>query len=200
VGNPPFLGGKKISGVFGDCYREYLVVQLADSARGPADLIAYFFLRVATLCRSNSSFGLIASNSIAEGDTRDVGLRQILAKGGVIYHAIRSEIWPGAANVATSRVHIFSGIWHGQKSLDRKPVAHISASLTERANWAPVKLKSNVGIAYQGSVILGLGFTMSQEEAKKLTLSILTTKVTCCSLTSQARTLTRNSIIRPSGG
>jgi hypothetical protein len=168
VGNPPFLGGKKISGVFGDSYREYLVVHLAGSARGPADLIAYFFLRAATLCRTNSSFGLIASNTIAEGDTRDVGLRQILGRDRVIYHAIRSEIWPGAANVATSRVHIFSGIWHGPNSLDRKLVSHISASLTERANWAPVKLKSNVGIAYQGSVILGLGFTMPQDEAKTL--------------------------------
>ncbi|WP_446730910.1 Eco57I restriction-modification methylase domain-containing protein [Pseudomonas sp. SST3] len=43
IGNPPFLGGQKISGVAGDLYREYLVCYLADGIRGSADLVSYFF-------------------------------------------------------------------------------------------------------------------------------------------------------------
>ena len=45
VGNPPFLGGQKLTGSFGTSYREYLVSWLANGASGSADLVAYFFLR-----------------------------------------------------------------------------------------------------------------------------------------------------------
>ena len=45
VGNPPFQGGKKISGALGGQYRDYLVEWLAGGARGSADLVAYFYLR-----------------------------------------------------------------------------------------------------------------------------------------------------------
>ena len=45
VGNPPFLGGKRISGPLGSAYREYLVDVIARGAKGNADLIAYFVLR-----------------------------------------------------------------------------------------------------------------------------------------------------------
>ena len=45
VGNPPFIGGKRITGVFGTGYREYLVTRLANDVRGHADYVAYFFLR-----------------------------------------------------------------------------------------------------------------------------------------------------------
>ncbi|HGP2907039.1 TPA: hypothetical protein ACLGZ5_003119 [Pseudomonas aeruginosa] len=82
VGNPPFLGGKKITGVFGENYREYLVDRIANGVRGHADLISYFLLRFSEICQQNGTFGLITSNSIAEGDTRDVGLRQLLLGGG----------------------------------------------------------------------------------------------------------------------
>jgi hypothetical protein len=168
IGNPPFLGGKKISGIYGEAFREYLVVHLAKSTRGHADLIAYFFLRVPSLVRCGGTFGLIASNSIAEGDTRDVGLQAILKQGSTIYNATRSETWPGAAAVATSRVHIYQGNWAGDKLLDKISVAVISASLNNREDWVPVKLSSNLGLCFQGSIILGLGFTMSPEEAAEI--------------------------------
>ena len=167
VGNPPFLGGKKLSGTFGDGYREYLVNQVANGLRGHADLIAYFYLRAAELCGAGKALGLIASSSIAEGDTRDVGLQQLLSDSVNIYCAVRSEIWPGAANVATSRVHIYMGDWNGKILLDSKQVAFVSAGLTSRDNWAPLKLEENKGMGFQGSVILGLGFTMTGNEAKK---------------------------------
>src|SRR5262249_48788812 len=44
VGNPPFMGGSKITGNLGEPYREYLVRWLAKGQRGNADLVAYFFL------------------------------------------------------------------------------------------------------------------------------------------------------------
>ena len=168
IGNPPFLGGKKITGVFGDNYREYLVNRIAKGVRGHADLISYFLLRFAEICQQHRTFGLITSNSIAEGDTRDVGLRQLLLRRLEIYNAVRSEQWPGNASVSTSRIHAFNGVWRGPKYLDEVAVEVVTDSLTTRSNWNPVKLQANGGIAYQGSVVLGMGFTMPAAEALEI--------------------------------
>ena len=81
VGNPPFHGGKKISGALGGKYRDFLVDWLAGGARGNADLVAYFYLRASLLLDPSGGFGLIATNTIAQGDTREVGLDQLVADG-----------------------------------------------------------------------------------------------------------------------
>jgi len=168
IGNPPFLGGKKITGNWGVSYREYLVDVLANGVRGNSDLVAYFLLRLAQLIRPTGTIGVITSNSIAEGDTRDVGLRQALKNGIQIFSAVRSEEWPGGANVSTSRVHGYKGVWGGKITLDGRAVASITDSLSTINNWRPVKLKSNHGLAYQGSILLGLGFAMSTHEAAQI--------------------------------
>ena len=45
VGNPPFLGGSKLSGSMGTNVRDWFVNILAGGRRGNADLVAFFFLR-----------------------------------------------------------------------------------------------------------------------------------------------------------
>lgn len=73
VGNPPFQGGPKISGALGDDYRAHLVRWIADGVRGGrCDLVAYFLLRAGTLIRVDAQLGLIATNTLAQGDTREV--------------------------------------------------------------------------------------------------------------------------------
>ena len=78
VGNPPFMGGQKITGPLGTPYRDYLVQYLANNVRGSADLCAYFFLRGQQLISEKGGFGLVATNTIAQGDTREVGLDQMV--------------------------------------------------------------------------------------------------------------------------
>lgn len=168
IGNPPFSGGKKISGSNGEDYREYLVTQIANSVRGNADLVAYFILRVRWLTKYLGALGLVTTNSASEGDTRDVGLSQITARNAEIYQAVRSEPWNGSANVFTSRIHCYVGDWNGTRYLDGEIVNWISDSLTPRKDWKPVKLKANEGLCFQGSIILGLGFTMSPERAQEI--------------------------------
>ena len=56
-----------------------------------------------------AAFGLIATNTIAQGDTRSTGLRWICENGGEIYHARRRVKWPGLAAVVVSVVHIWKG-------------------------------------------------------------------------------------------
>lgn len=167
VGNPPFLGGQKLTGFFGDVYREYLVTWLGKGARGSADLVAYFFLHVTNILRSNATFGLLATNTIAEGDTREVGLAQICQKG-TIYATYPNEPWPGTAAVVTSRIHYVKATWHGKIYLNNHEVEKISPFLSDEDDRKPNVLKSNEKRSFQGSIVLGLGFTMSPEDANAI--------------------------------
>lgn len=168
VGNPPFLGGKRITGVAGSAYRDWLVAHIAERRRGSADLVAYFFLRAWSLLREGGGFGLLAVNTIAEGDTRRIGLEAMLGAGAVIHAAYPNEPWPGKAAVVTSRVHVHKGEWSGERSFLGKPASFISAFLSDREDWSPKRLKVNEGIAYQGSYVLGMGFVLSPDEAQRM--------------------------------
>jgi hypothetical protein len=170
VGNPPFQGGQKISGALGDQYREYLVSFVAAGARGSADLVAYFYLRAATLLQEDGGFGLIATNTLAQGDTREVGLDQLIDAGWTIERAIGSEPWPGGANLEMATVWARRGLWSGLTMLDRAEVGGISSSLSmrSRVEGKPWRLAAYRGKAYQGSNLLGMGFVLTQYEADAL--------------------------------
>lgn len=168
VGNPPFLGGQKITGVAGTAFRDWLVAHLAEGRRGSADLVAYFFLRVWSLLRNGGGFGLLAVNTIAEGDTRQVGLEAMVGAGAVIHAAYPNQPWPGKAAVITSRVHVYKGDWRGERSLLGRPASFISAFLSDREEWSPKRLKANEGLAYQGSIVLGMGFVLLPDQARTM--------------------------------
>ncbi len=165
IGNPPFLGGSKLTGYFGEDYREYLVELLANKMRGSADLVSYFFLRAIDLLKASGNFGLLATNTIAQGDTRVTGLSQIVKKG-VIYSAFPDEPWEGNAAVITSRIHICkSNKWFGKKILLEKSVEMISPFLSDENDKNPFMMQENESKSFEGVKILGMGFTLSEEEA-----------------------------------
>src|SRR5690606_25685408 len=104
VGNPPFMGGRQVSTALGDQYSAWLaVVHMGSRA---ADYSAHFFRRAAWLIAAHGTIGLIATNTIAQGDTRATGLKPLLANGHEIYEAVRSYKWPGEANVSVAVVHL----------------------------------------------------------------------------------------------
>jgi hypothetical protein len=168
AGNPPFLGGQRITGVAGTAFRDWLVAHIAEGRRGSADLVAYFFLRTWNLLREGGGFGLLAVNTIAEGDTRQVGLEAMVGAGAVIHAAFPNEPWPGKAAVITSRVHVHKGEWLGKRSLLGRSAPFISAFLSDREEWSPKRLKANEGTTYQGSIVLGMGFVLSLAEARRM--------------------------------
>ena len=174
VGNPPFMGGKKISGNLGTAYREYLVAQIADGAKGNADLSAYFFLRVAGLLRPGGMAGLLATNTIAQGDTREVGLDQLAGRGVAIPRAIPSRKWPGTANLEVAHVWLYRAAsgrdWRAGWWLNDQPVSGITPYLTEpgAVSGPPKRLKANEDKSFQGSIVLGMGFVLEPGEAADL--------------------------------
>lgn len=164
VGNPPFLGGQKITGAMGTAFRNYLVRWVADGQRGSADLVVYFFLSCYDLLREGSGLGFLAVNTIAEGDTRQVGLERLVKQGAILFGAWPNEAWPGKASVVTSRVHLFKGVWAGKKLLSSREVEYISPFLSDEDEWSPRVLASNSGKSFQGVIILGDGFVLDTQE------------------------------------
>lgn len=166
-GNPPFSGGQHLTGTLGTAYRNFMVNHIANGARGSADLVAYFYLNTYDLLKQGGVFGLIACNTIAEGDTRQVGLERLLKQGATIIVANPNMPWPGKAAVVISPVFIAKNIeWHGKYFLNDTEVETISAFLSAQEEWSPKVLEANAGQSFIGSYVLGMGFTMSEEEAK----------------------------------
>jgi hypothetical protein len=174
VGNPPFLGGKKISVAYGSPYRENLVRSVAGGQTGNADLIAYMFLIAGRICDHESGqLGLMATNSIAQGDTRKVGLDQMVANGFDIRAAVKSEKWPTRGASLE-----YSVVWASRRPrepgvraiVDGIPVLSITPSLdaASRATGGPHRLAANKRKSFIGSYVLGLGFIMSEQEAAAL--------------------------------
>ena len=166
VGNPPFLGGTRISTVLGGGYRDWLLV-LHTESHGNADLVAHFFRRAFGLLRDGGALGLIATNTIAQGDTRSTGLRWICTNGGAVYNARRRIKWPGEAAVVVSVVHAAKGEYQGPRWLDGRDVEEISAFLFHRGGHDdPARLEANTGKSFLGSKIYGNGFTFDDMDSK----------------------------------
>ncbi|GGT80930.1 Eco57I restriction-modification methylase domain-containing protein [Actinomadura citrea] len=169
VGNPPFIGGQKLTGSIGEDVREYLVQWIAREQRGSADLCSYFLLRDLDLAPQGRT-GIIATNTIAQGDTREVGLDQAAEWNWDIYRAVKSQPWPGTASLEVSLV------WEGHASkdetrvLDGNKVPAITTSLDpiSRVTGKPHRLAANKGQAFIGSYVLGKGFVLTREEAESL--------------------------------
>src|SRR5207249_457267 len=125
-----FQGGGKITGTLGTDYREYVVEYLARGNRGQVDLCAYFFLRAGSLICRGGLCSLLATNSIAQGDTRKAGLDQMIAAGWTIPRAVSSRKWPGDASLEVAQVWLRHGDWQGPCLLDEKLVVGITPFLT----------------------------------------------------------------------
>jgi hypothetical protein len=159
VGNPPFVGGRKIKEALGESFQDWHQALYPESSAN-ADLSAFFFLRCFHLLRLGGSLGLIATNTIAQGDTRSTGLRWICLNGGTIYAARKRYKWPGVAAVVVSVVHLLKGAYAGVKLLEKRPVEQITAFLfANGCHDDPKQLVANAGKSFQGSIVLGMGFT-----------------------------------------
>ncbi len=159
VGNPPFAGSVLLSESSRDGYPEFLR-SFFEGAGGKADLVAYFFRRSFEMLRSLGTFGLISTNSIAQGETRSAGLAWICLHGGQIYSATKRLKWPGLAAVVVSVIHIAKGSTNAQLQLDNRIVPEISAFLFHTGGHnPPTQLGANLQKAFRGSVIWGSGFT-----------------------------------------
>jgi methylase of polypeptide subunit release factors len=167
LGNPPFLGGQKLSGAYGDAFLESIKYQFAPI--GAVDLVTYFFRRIFTIVKPGGFQSLISTNTIAQGKAREDGLDVIVKQGGTINHAIKSTKWPGVAAVEVALVTITKQKWNGKFYLGQKQVETITPYLDDAETLGnPYPLKQNEGKSFQGSIVLGKGFVLEPAEAEAL--------------------------------
>jgi hypothetical protein len=170
LGNPPFVGGRRIRGAIGGEYFDWLTLTQHPGSSGNADLCVYFFLRVSDLVNSTGGAGLLATNTICQGDSRDVGLEVLKTNGTHIYRAKRSDKWPGSASLEVSHVWMRKGNWKGDIFLDDKRVSGITSFLTDTAviSGQPLVLAKSSNLSFQGTIVHGMGFIISPDEASQL--------------------------------
>jgi hypothetical protein len=170
VANPPFLGGKRISGALGGAYREHLVRSIAGGVTGNADLVSYFILR---LCELGATIGSLATNTVSQGDTREVGLDRILRSSWVMHRAVKSEQWPNEATLEIAKVWLRAGEWSGDRILDGRAVPGITAELeaVRRVAGAGYRLQANANQSFIGVYVNGIGFVLEPEVASRLIAS-----------------------------
>ena len=172
VGNPPFAGKNTVAAANVAGYPDWLK-QVHEESHGNADLVAHFFRRAFGLLRTGGTSGLIATNTIAQGDTRSTGLRWICTNGGEIYQARRRVKWPGLAAVVVSVLHVHKGRFPGMRFLDGQDVDTITAFLFHRGRHDdPARLKANAGKSFAGSYVLGMGFTFDDTDSKGIATPI----------------------------
>jgi hypothetical protein len=116
--------------------------------------------------------GLIATNTIAQGDTRATGLKSLVARGFHIYDATPTMAWPGAAAVTVSVVHLALGAPASRVSerhLDRALVPAINSRLRGKPERADaMTLVANAGNSFLGCKVYGQGFLLTPDERAAL--------------------------------
>ena len=159
--------------------------------------MAHFFRRAFNLIRSGGAFGLIATNTIGQGDTRTTGLRWICNHDGTIYAARKRLKWPGEAAVVVSVIHVSNGPMNGPFDLDGQPKSLITAFLFhDGGNDDPIRLHANVGKSFQGSILLGMGFTFDDTDKKGIASPITRSRADELGSQVSGRSLWRNLSIR----
>ena len=172
IGNPPFAGKNSVIGANAEGYIDWLKVT-HPASHGSADLAAHFFRRAFSKLREGGNLGLVATNTIGQGDTRSTGLRWICTNGGEIYEATRRLPWPGMAAVVVSVVHIHRGHWSGKRALDGTKIDSISAYLSAGSTHDdPARLAENKDQSFQGSIVLGMGFTFDDTDKNGVASSL----------------------------
>jgi hypothetical protein len=167
LGNPPYLGGQALSGKHGHAFCEYVKWEYAPT--GLSDRVTFFVRRMYLLLRPKSFMAFITTNSIKDGDVRKDGLEQVLEQGGEINMAVRGIKWPGPANLVVSLVAIHKGEWVGPRSLDGHSVERINAFFEDEVTTPdPTPLIANNKQVFQGAIVLGDGFLLTNDEAARL--------------------------------
>jgi hypothetical protein len=167
LGNPPFLGGSKISTNYGDSYNLIIKTYFSNST-GKCDLVAYFFLRTYDIIKQQSYFSFITTDTISQGDTRAGSLDVLVQNNAVINFATKSIKWPGIAAVSISLISIFKGIYKKELYLNNKKVNAIGALLEDSIEENPFTLSTNTNLCFKGVDFGGDGFILTSEDAEIL--------------------------------
>jgi type II restriction/modification system DNA methylase subunit YeeA len=168
VGNPPFLGDKKMREELGAEYINQLRELYEGRIPGGADLVTYWFEKARANIQEGKTkrAGLLATNSIRSGANRKVLDR--IKSSGDIFMAWSDRPWilDGAA-VRVSMVGFDNGA-EKERFVDGVNQTSINADLTSHVNVTIAgALPENAGVCFLGIMKAG-PFDIDSETAKRL--------------------------------
>jgi hypothetical protein len=153
IGNPPFLGDKKMRAEMGDAYVEDLFAHYKGRVPGQADLCCYFFEKTRAQLEAGRTkrAGLLATNSIRGGASRRV--LQRIKETGDIFLAWDDEPW--VLEGAAVRISIigFDDASEKTRILDGREVLSINSDLTTATDIREASvLQENQALSFIGDM------------------------------------------------
>jgi hypothetical protein len=168
LGNPPYLGGKKMNELNGDDYVHFIRYYF-DKSVGQTDLVAFFVRRFYEVISRFGFSSFITTNTISEGDTRESSLDFILNKGVAINFAETSRKWPGRANVTITLLSFTKGNLKSSPILNGVQISKINSYLNDNiGSEKPFQLFQYKEKSFEGVKIYGDGFIVDEKIRKEL--------------------------------
>jgi hypothetical protein len=166
IGNPPFLGGNRIRQELGDDYIERIFKRFPD-VKGQVDFSSYWFRLAHENIQGCGRSGLVATNTVSQGNSRVASLDYIAQNSGYIHDAISTQKWSGEAQVYVSIVN-----WSYQKPgklyLDNQVVQLINTSLQQNIDVSKSsKLNANLDKCFEGAKPNAKGFIIKEEQVNQ---------------------------------
>ena len=156
IGNPPFLGGKRMRIGLGDVYVERLFNAYRRRVPAEADFVTYWVEKAwrAIAAERAERAGLVTTNSVRGGASRRV--LDPIADGGALMEAWSDEPWIVVG--AAVRVSMF-GFGRGfvDRRLEGRPSERINADFTGAGVdlTKAARLPGNRDVSFQGPVLIG---------------------------------------------
>lgn len=185
VGNPPFIGNKRMRDRLGDGYMDALF--RVSSIPESADFVMYWWDKAADSVRKHQAraFGLITTNSLHQTFNRQVLSPHLNAKDPLSLSfaipdhpwvdekgsaAVRVALTAGRAGSGAGRLlKLLPGSWPVGSEEFQGALGVIAANLSVGPALTETKqLKSNRGLASLGATLVGQGFLLEPEELSDL--------------------------------
>jgi hypothetical protein len=178
VGNPPFIGNKRMRLALGDGYVEALR-KAHDDVPETADFVMYWWNVAATLVRAGSArrFGLITTNSITQKFNRPIIEDFLGSPQGSVAFAIPDHPWVDSADGAQVRIAMTVGTGQRLPGVvhvvsEEEPELRFSTSegsipsglVLGASVTTATPLEANRGLACPGVQLSGQGFVLGAQD------------------------------------
>lgn len=172
VGNPPFLGNKKMVRELGEEYATKLRAAWPQ-VPGGADFVCYWFASAWNQISNAAAVraGLVSTNSIRSGSNREV-LDEIASKGR-IFEAWSDQPWFDEKGAAVRVSMVCFDHLDGMGRLDGISVIRVNSDLKSgEADSALLQpMSENLNCSFVGVILNGDGFELDGAQARALLLS-----------------------------
>lgn len=167
IGNPPFVGNKRMREDLGDDYTVALRRAYSDELSGGVDFVCYWFHKARKAINEGrcSVAGLVSTQAVRRGSNRAV--LDAICSDSRIFRAWSDEPWVNEGAAVRVSLVCF-GRSEDDPLLDGQRVQHITADLSavDGVDLTQVKaLPENAGVAFQGPVKVG-AFDVEGEVAR----------------------------------